>query len=95
MDIKQASINYSLKNIPVPHRDVYLRSLINKTEHFIQRVRWKVFHFLNPKKKIKNVKNTFGFKTPLNAPQSKELVNFENDLTHLISNLVYTDIKTG
>ncbi|MCP3852632.1 MAG: hypothetical protein GY694_20755, partial [Gammaproteobacteria bacterium] len=70
-----------------------MRSTINKTEQFLQRVRWKVHFFENPNDKIE--KETYGFKTKRNAPQSKSLINFEHDLTHLISNLEYSNKKTA
>ena len=76
---KQADIEYSLKNIPIPDKDSYLKSLLSKTECFIQRLRWKTYFFLNPKEKTCNT-NTFGFKTEKSAPQVKEFVNFETFL---------------
>ena len=92
MELKKASLEYSLKNIPIPNRNAHLRSIINKTEEFLQRVRWKVHFFENPSDK--GLKETYGFGTTRNAPQSKSLIDFEHDLTHLISNLEYSDMKT-
>ena len=37
---------FSLKNIPIPGKDAYLKDLIHRTESFITRLRWKVFFFL-------------------------------------------------
>ena len=92
MDINKANFSYSLKNIPIPSVDTYMRGIINKAEEFLQRVRWKVHFFENPTKQLK--KETFGFATRRNAPQSKSLIEFEHDITNLISNLEYTDHKT-
>ena len=92
MELKKANFDYSLKNIPIPSNDAHLKGLINKTEQFLQRIRWKVFFFLNPSHEPR--KETFGFKTKRNAPQSKEIINFENDLTHLIASLEYTEKRT-
>ena len=72
--------------------DSHMRGVINKTENFLQRLRWKVHFFFNPSKKPP--KETFGFTTRRNAPQNKALHNFEHDLTHLISNLEYSDNRT-
>ena len=94
MEPPKASFDYSLKCIPIPTRDTHIRGVIHKTEQFLQRVRWKVFFFFNPPKDNKQVKETYGFNTPRNAPQNKALVGFEDDLTHLISNLVYDNMKT-
>ena len=92
MELKKASFNYSLKNIPIPSQDSHMRGTINKAEQFLQRLRWKVYFFENPSDKP--IKETYGFKTLNNAPQSKSLINFEHDLTHLISNLEYSNRKT-
>ena len=35
--------------------------------------------------------DTYGFKTCRNAPQSKELLNFESDLNHLVANLEFNE----
>ena len=37
-------LNSSLKDIPIPGRDTYLRLLIAKTNSFIRRLRWVIFH---------------------------------------------------
>ena len=58
----------------------------------LQRIRWKVFFFLNPQDKAPPDRH--GFKTPHNAKQSPELVSFESDVTHLIANIEYRENKT-
>ena len=62
-----------------------------KTEEFVQRLRWKVFHYLNPSDTP--TKRTLGFKTTRTAPQVKELQRFENDLYGVISDLEYTNFR--
>ena len=91
--MKEANFNYSLKNIPLPKEDTFLKGLIIKCEDFIQRLRWKVIHFLNDKNKddVGRIDDNYGFKTPKNAPQHKSLTSFENDLGHLIANLEYRE----
>ena len=37
------NLGYSLKNIPIPPRNSYLKTLIVQTENFIKRLRWRVF----------------------------------------------------
>ena len=39
------NLGYSMKNIPVPPKLRYLKSMIEKVESFITRLRWKA-HFL-------------------------------------------------
>ena len=91
--LEKADIHYSLKNIPVPHVNKYMKSLINECEKFIQRIRWHVFFFLKEKNKPPKLE-TYGFKTSRNAPQSPQLINFENDLTHMIANLEFRQINS-
>ena len=43
MNVK--NLQYSLKNIPIPKDNAYLKSLIDKTEHFIKRIHWKAFFY--------------------------------------------------
>ena len=43
MNVK--NYQYSLKNIPIPKDNAYLKCLIDKTEHFIKRIRWKAFFY--------------------------------------------------
>ena len=46
--MERVSFNYSTKNIPVASKREYTKQLIDKTEQFLRRMRWKAFHFLNP-----------------------------------------------
>ena len=79
----------SLKNIPIPSREVYQKLILAKTCEFIERLRWKVFFFLNPKAKKSDVPETFGFKTSKSAPQSKEITAFEQDVLDLVTNVKF------
>ena len=92
-NFKKFDIDYSLKNIPVPNKDVYLKSLIHECEKFIQRIRWRAHFALQENRPTQ--RETFGFKTPHNAPVCPHLINFENDLTHLISNLEFRTVNTA
>ena len=88
----KAVFDYSLKNIPVPSENTYLKSLVYECERFIQRIRWRAYFYLNGKPRTPK-RETYGFNTPHNAPQCNQLVNFENDITHLISNLEYRKVN--
>ena len=56
--------NYSMKNIPIPTDDQYLFKLIQMTEQFIKRLRWKAFFFLQKDNESdKSNKETYKFKT--------------------------------
>ena len=73
--------NYSINNTvtPVTPKSEYIRQLIDKTEQFLCRMRWKAYHFINPNQK--SGKDTFGFKTRNNPPVIEELKEFEDGMT--------------
>ena len=81
-------LGYSHKNIPVPTKDCFLKSLIEKTESFIKRIRWKVFHFENLSENDKP-EEKYGFKSSKTPPQNPALNEFENDVYDLISNVEF------
>ena len=77
--MERLSFNHSTKNIPVTPKSEYIRQLIDKTEQFLCRMRWKAYHFINPNQK--SGKDTFGFKTRNNPPVIEELKEFEDGMT--------------
>ena len=83
----------SLKNIPIPPNDYYMKKLMAKTEEFIQRLRWKAFFFLNPNDDA-TPKPTYGFKTAKTAPQTKDLHDFESDLYDVVNNIQFTNFRS-
>ena len=90
----QADFHYSLKNIPIPSKNSYMKCLLSKTESFIQRLRWKTYFFLNPDKRKSDLV-VYGFKTEKSAPQISELVDFENDLYTAIDKLEFCNPKSS
>ena len=50
-----------LKNIPLPTKDAYLKSLIHKLESFIKRIRWKAFFFENKNKGTNEITTNFNY----------------------------------
>ena len=59
-NMERLSFSYSTKNIPVTPKSEYIRQLIDKTEQFLCRMRWKAYHFINPNQK--SGKDTFGLR---------------------------------
>ena len=87
--MRQFRFEYSLKNIPIPSRDNYLRNFIEKVESVLKRMRWKAHFFLKGEKTHENT-NHFGLssnKTPLTIlelkPVLKLLENIKFRNTHL------------
>lgn len=89
--MESRNLGYSAKNIPIVSKDVYTKELINKTELFIKRVRWKVYHFLS--KNEHDGRETYGFRTTNTPPKNPLLYEFENDLYDMIKNIDYRKVK--
>lgn len=83
-------LNHSLKNIPLHGKLQYQRTLVNKTEKFLNNVRWKLFAKKYPEK-FKN-KETFGFNTTAQAPFLPELKKFEDDVFTLIRSIKFRNV---
>ena len=93
------NFEYSLKNIPSPSKAAYLKSLIDKVERFIKRLRWKAFYFEKEQHSDSSNSassnssgedeqcNTYGFKTPKTPPQQPLLKAFENDMYSIIQKI--------
>jgi len=84
--MEKLNISYSTKNIPLPSRSDYLQRLIEKTELFLRRIRWKAHFFLNPDT-TSSSKETYGFKSTKNPPPIEELKDFENDMLKMIQSV--------
>ena len=100
INMQQIKFNYSLKNIDLTSKDVYTRSLINKTQSFIQGMRWKAHFFLNQAnndteqdRAAHRSANTYGLKSKRSAPPDAELREFEDDVARLIENVKFRDVN--
>ena len=84
--------NYSTKCIPVPSKRDYEKCMIEKTEQFLCRMRWKAFFHLNPVESAK--KETFGFKTKNCLPPIvDEMKSFEEGMTNIIRSISYKNSR--
>ena len=100
INMQQIKFNYSLKNIGLTSKDVYTRSLVNKTQSVIQRMRWKAHFFLNQAnndteqgRAAHRSANTYGqLKSKRSAPPVAELRAFEDDVVRLIENAKFRDV---
>jgi len=86
-------INYSTNNIPLPSRSDYLQRLIEKTEHFLRRMRWKAHFFLNTDT-ASTSKETYGFRSTKNPPPVEELKEFEEDMLKMIQSVKFKNLNT-
>ena len=84
----QFNFGYSVKNIPLCSEKQYIKALINKTENFVQNLRWRTFFFLLPDLE-NSTKETYGFNSTKSPPFIPELKEFENGLALLIENIKF------
>ena len=84
---------HSLKNVPIPNKETYKKALLAQTGILREKVSWKTFFHLNPEAKVKDVPNSYGFRTAKQAPRVKELRKFEEDLYNLVTNVEFKDTK--
>ena len=82
----------SLKNIPIPTKQKYLKKLVSKTESFLRRLRWRASFLLKYNENLnpdrEPVKN-YGFKSDYAPPHIKDIEAFEKDLVSLIKNVEF------
>ena len=77
---ERINLGYSLKNIPIPGNQHYLKCLLDKLNSFIRRLRWKVFYFDNQSDSdvAEDNRNTYGFKSERTPPpQCSDLTGFD------------------
>ena len=84
----ELNIPYSQKNIPLHSKTSIRKQLVKRTEDFVSRMRWHLYHIRNPNPN-NNDKKTFGFRTTTTAPFMDELKDFENDLFKMINNVKF------
>ena len=91
----QVRFDYSTKNIPIPPRNSYLKSLIEKVESAIKRMRWKAFFFDRNDQDNKEAtnNNNSGFKSRKCPPQNSELDKFEADLLDMVHNIKFRNVN--
>ena len=82
------TLNYSTKNIPLPTKKQYLKSLTVKVEKVIKRMRWKAF-FFDKQSTTDQTNITYGFNTRKCPPKNPELSNFESGLLDMIKQISF------
>ena len=86
------NFNYSLKNIPIPNKQNYTKLMIEMTQKFLKRIRWKAFFFENPELNKQDSRN-FGFKSEKSPPQNKDFLQFENDMYSMIKKIKFKETR--
>jgi hypothetical protein len=89
----QFKFEYSSKNIPCASKTLYIKRLIEKTELFLRRMRWKALFFLYPETKT-DESEKFGFNTRKTPPVINELKEFEEKMINAIQNVEFESTST-
>ena len=86
---RRVTLNYSLKNIPIPLNDVYKKKLIEMAESALKQMRWRAFFFLRneDKEDERGDGMHYGFDSHRCPPQIDGLKAFEDDMAKLIKSV--------
>ena len=77
---------YSMKNIPIPKENEYMKKLISQMEKLVKNMRWRALYILKDDKRYKSFvdqieffwkEETYGFKATRKPPAIKHMENFE------------------
>ena len=80
-----------MKSIPIPSHKYYEKKLTAQVEHFLRRIRWKLFIAKNPD--AVNDYETFGFTTVNSPPGDKDLAKFEEEFLAMVGNIKYRIVR--
>ena len=90
-NMEARKLGYSMKNIPIPPKQSYLKSMMEKGESFITRLRWKAHFFDKKQHSVSNM--NFGFKSNFTPPQHELLSPFESDLYDMIRSINFKRVR--
>ena len=91
---------YSMKNIPIPKNNEYMKKLIAQMEKIAKRMRWRAIFFLKDENKYKNLaeeiefygkEEKFGFKSEKKPPPVKELEEFEKEFYEIARKIKFRE----
>ena len=94
-NIEAKNLGYSLKNILIPTKQHYLKSMIDKVEGFITRLRWKAYFFEKPDQCNSNNSTNFGSKSNVAPPQNEKLTSFENGLYDMMRSIEFKSVRNN
>ena len=84
------NVGYSMKNVPIPPKQRYLKSIMEKAESFITRLKWKA-HFDKNEHSVNNM--NFGFKSSFTSRQHELFSLFESDLHDIIRSINFKPVR--
>ena len=84
---------FSRKDIPIPSRQEYISQLVESIIFFLDKCRWKEFHFKNPGYSRK--KENYGFKTRQPPPFDEDLKLLEKLMLEIPSRIVFRPVRNS
>jgi len=92
--MEKFTINYSTKNILIPSKKLYLKTLTDKVENVIKHMRGEAFIYDRGDTDDKNENTNAGiFKSRQCHPQHQDLMKFEHDLLDMIKHISFKPTK--
>ena len=97
------NFGFSMKNIPTPSNDSYLKQLIHRVEDLITRMRWKAIFFLKKEEEKDNEESeseegeddvkrrTYGFRSTRVPERVNEMEEFEKDVWDMVEQCKFKD----
>ena len=90
--MEKINLGYSLKNIPIPGKESYMKNMLGMIESFLRRIRWKAYWF-NQKDTNTAKKETYGFNSENVPPTDDQLSGFENDLYEMANGIQFRRVQ--
>ena len=88
------NFGYSMKSIPIPSNQHYLKCLLEKLNSFIRPLRWKAYIFDHHDEHAQNEdNNNYGFKSERTPPQINDLIDFETDLYRMARSVSFRKVS--
>ena len=93
--MEKVNFVYLLKNMLIPNERTYKLQLIEKTELFTKKLRWKAIFFINNSKETNELRasaSVYDLKSNKCPRQLKELITFEDDLVDSVKNIKFRKV---
>ena len=94
-NMEAKNLGYSWKNVSIPTKQNYLKSMIDKVESFITRLRWKAYFFQKPDQCNSNNSTNFGFKPNVISQKNEKFTPFENGLYDMVRSIEFKSVRNN
>ena len=94
-NMEAKNLGYSWKNVSILTKQNYLKSMIDKVESFITRLRWKAYFFQKPDQCNSNNSTNFGFKPNVISQKNEKFTPFENGLYDMVRSIEFKSVRNN